>query len=59
MDLNSVFPLFPLTTDANGNWYQVVLIPHHPAYAGLMLRIQAAVASPLSLTNAIELTLGY
>jgi hypothetical protein len=59
MDLNTIVPLLPVLTDGNGNWFQPIFIPHHPNYVGLTFRLQAAVAPPLALTNALDLTLGY
>jgi hypothetical protein len=59
MNLNTIFPLFQVATNASGNWFQSIYMPHHPNYVGLTFRLQAAVAPPLALTNALDLTLGY
>jgi hypothetical protein len=42
-----------------GPGFQPIQIAYHPAYAGLTLRMQAALVNPLVLTNALDLTLGY
>jgi hypothetical protein len=59
VDPLTMVPLLPFVTNASGNWYQPIQIAQHPAYAGLTLRMQAALLNPLVLTNALDLSLGY
>jgi hypothetical protein len=59
VDPLTLIPLLPFVTNVSGNWFQPIQIAQHPAYAGLTLRMQAALVNPLVLTNALDLTLGY
>ncbi|MSR75114.1 MAG: hypothetical protein EXS14_06570 [Planctomycetes bacterium] len=64
LDLGSIQPLLPFTTNSLGSWSTAVSIPCDPALACQQLALQAVVipsGSPigLDLTNAVLVMFGY
>jgi hypothetical protein len=59
LDLGTIFTVTPFATDGFGTWFLPVTLTHHPSLAGISIRLQAVLAQPTVLTNALDLTLGY